>query len=132
MTGNLKIKQRALLLLGCVLLLTAGCGNDEPTNAVKKVSVDDKTGAPSNLRIVFKWPGDDFASMQDMAIMDKIVNRIRDRGVGTVIRTGTGMGWMDILIQVENKDSAIPKLNAIINDTGTGLNVTIENMERSP
>ena len=109
-------------------LLAAACGDDESTNAMRKPSVDDKAGTHNTLRIVFKWPGDDLASKQNLAISDKIENLIRERGVGKIIRTGTGMGWMDILIEVENKDNAIPKLKSIIKETGAELNLTIEDM----
>ena len=51
--------------------------------------------------------------------------------MGKIIRIGTGMGWMDILIQVEDKDDAIPKLKSIIKETGAKLNFTIEDMERT-
>ena len=51
--------------------------------------------------------------------------------MGKIIRIGTGMGWMDILIQVEDKDDAISKLKSIIKETGAKLNFTIEDMERT-
>ena len=131
MTRIQKNTRLAFLLFVFVFLLAAGCGDNESANAVKKPPVDYKTGAHNTLRIVFKWHGDDFASTQDLAIRDKIGNLIRERGVGKIIRIGTGMGWMDILIQVEDKDDAIPKLKSIIKETGAKLNFTIEDMERT-
>jgi len=53
------------------------------------------------------------------------VDLIRERGVDKIIRVGTGMGWMDILIEVENKDSATPKLEAIIKQTEPAIIFTI-------
>ena len=117
--------------VGFILFLAAGCGDEEPTNAVKKPSVQDKTGAHNTLRIVFKLPGDDFASRQDLAIRDKIGDLIRERGVGKIMRAGTGMGWMDIFIEVENKDNATPKLEAIIKETEPAIIFTIEDIERT-
>ena len=93
---------------------------------MKSPSVHDKTGAHKTLRIVFKWPGDDFASRQDLAIRDKIEDLIRERGVGQIIRAGSGMGWMDILIEVEDKDNATPKLEAIIKETEPAIIVTFK------
>ena len=119
------------ILLAFVFLLAVGCGDEEPTDAVKKPPVHDKTAAHDTLRIVFKWPGDDFASRQDLAIRDKIGNLIRERGVGKIIRASTGMGWMDILIEVKDKDNAIPKLKSIIKETGSELDFTIEDMKRA-
>jgi hypothetical protein len=131
MMGNLQNNQWSFILLAFVLLLAAVCGDAEPTNAVKKPPVRDKTGALNTLRIVFKWPGDDLASRQDLAIRDKIGGLIIEKGVGRIIRAGTGMGWMDILIEVEDKDSATPKLEAIINETEPAIIFTIEDMKRT-
>jgi hypothetical protein len=93
---------------------------------VKKPLGHDKTGAYNTLRIVFKWPGDDLASRQDLAIRDKIGDLIRVRGVGKIIRAGNGMGWMDILVAVEDEDSATPKLEAIIKETESAIIFIIE------
>ena len=98
---------------------------------MKKPPVHDKAGAHNTLRIVFKWHGDDFASRQDLAIRDKIGDLIRERGVGKIIRAGNGMGWMDILIEVEDKDNATPKLEAIIKETEPAIIFTIEEIERT-
>lgn len=130
MIGNQQNNKWSFILLAFVLLIAAGCGDEEPTNAVKKPPVYDKTGAHT-LRIVFKWPGDDFASRQDLAIRDKIGDLIRERGVGKIIRAATGMGWMDIRIEVEDKDNATPKLEAIIKETEPAIIFTIEDMERT-
>jgi hypothetical protein len=131
MTGNQQHKKWAFLLLAFVFFMAAGCRDKEPTNAEKKPPVDDKTGAHKTLRIVFKWPGDDFASQQDLATRDQIGKLIRERGVGKIIRVGTGMGWMDILIDVKDKDIAIPKLKSIIKMSGPEFNFTIEDMKRT-
>ena len=98
MPVNQQHKKWAFLLLVFVFLLFTGCGDKEPTNAEKNSSGDDKTGAHITLRIVFRWPGDDFASLQDLAIRDKIGELIAERGVGKILRSGTGMGWLDIII----------------------------------
>ena len=111
--------------------MAAGCGDKQPTNAEKKSPSEDKAVTHSILRIVFKWPGDDFASRQDLAIRDKIGELIRERGVGKIIRAGTGMGWMDMFIEVKDKDRAIPKLKSIIKETGSELDFTIEDMKRA-
>ena len=129
MTGSQQHKKWAFLLLVFIFLLSVGCGDKERTNAEKKLPVDNTTGAHDALRIVFKWAGDDFASRQDLAIRDKIGELIKERGVGKIIRTGTGMGWMDMLVEVKDKDIAIPKLKSIIKETKSDLNFTIEDMK---
>ena len=130
MMGNRQNKKWAFFLLVLVFSLAAGCGGDESADAVKKPQANRKTAAYDTLRIVFKWPGDDFATLQDLAVRDQIGGLIRDRSVGKVIRAGTGMGWMDILVQVEDKADAIPELKSIIKETGTELNFCIEDTAR--
>ena len=132
MADNQQHKKWAFLIVVIVFLLSVGCGDKEPTNAKNNPPVDDKTGAYNILRIVFKWPGDDFASRQDLATRDKIGELIRKKGVGNLVRAGTGMGWMDILIEVKDKDVAIPKLKSIIKEAESELNFTIEDMKRTP
>ena len=118
-------------MLAFAFLLAAGCGDEAPSDSIKKPPVYDKTAGRNTLRIVFKWPGDDFASRQNIAIRDKIGDLIREKGVGKIIRAATGMGWMDILIEVENKDIATPKLEAIIKETEPAISFTIEDVERT-
>jgi hypothetical protein len=129
MMGNQHHKKWAFLLLVIVFLLSAGCGDNGPTNAKVKPPVDDTMDASATLRIVFKWPGDDFASRQDLEVRDKIGELIRERGVGKLIRVGTGMGWMDIFIEVKDKDMAIPKLKSIIRQTGSEFDFAIEDVQ---
>ena len=131
MTGNQQNNKWSFVLLASVLLLAAVCGDEAPTDAVKKPPELDQTGTQNTLRIVFKWPGDDVASRQDLAIRDKIGDLIRERGVGKIVRVGTGMGWMDILIEVADKDNATPQLEAIIKETAPAIIFTIEDMERT-
>ena len=119
------------MLLVFAFLLSSDCRDKESTNARKNTPAEDKTGEHYNLRIVFKWPGDDFASRQDLAIRDKIGELIGERGVGKIIRTGNGMGWMDILIEVHDKGIATPEIISIIKETKSELNFTIEDMKRT-
>ena len=111
--------------------MASGCENEQPTGSAKRTPAHHITDARNTLRIVFKWPGDDFASRQDLATRDKIGDLIRERGVGKVVSVATGMGWMDIHIEVEDKDSATPRLEAIIKETEPGIIFTIEGLEHT-
>ena len=78
------------------------------------------------LRIVMRWAGDDVAAQQDLAIRDQIAQHIVDSGAGKLVRTGTGMGWMDIVIEVQNKERARQEIVAIVNRIAPGFRLTIE------
>jgi hypothetical protein len=73
-----------------------------------------------------RWAGDDFAARQDLVIRDQVAQHIVDSGVGKLVRTGTGMGWMDIVIKVQNKERARRKLIAILKRIAPGFRLTIE------
>jgi len=42
------------------------------------------------------------------------------------VRTGTGMGWMDIVIEVQNKERARREIAAIVKRIAPGFRLTIE------
>jgi ABC-type glycerol-3-phosphate transport system substrate-binding protein len=97
------------------LLCLAGCGNADPVGrdpGSAPVTTSDAVGG--SIHIVFKWPGDDFASRQELEIRDKIARTIEERGIGTVTRVGTGMGTMEIVVKVRQKEAARSEIEAII------------------
>ena len=63
---------------------------------------------------MLKWPGDDFSSKQDLEIRGKIEKRISEKRLGKIVQSGTGMGWMDIIVDVKDKDSAQSEIEGII------------------
>jgi hypothetical protein len=94
------------------LVLFIGCSNDEPT----EVSRSHDAEAGGELRLVIRWGGDDLASRQDIELRSKVERLIEERAVGRVLRSGTGMGWMDVWVKVENKTSAKKTLEAIMKE----------------
>jgi hypothetical protein len=90
-----------------VLVLMWSCSDGEPPSSVSE--------APGrNLRLVFEWPGDDPASQQDLAIRDKIGRQLVAQQVGKIVRSGTGMGWMDIVLEVNDPERALPEVEAVV------------------
>ena len=109
----------APLFLILMFTLAAGCSDDE-----SPISSTENTG--NQLRIVIKWPGDDFASNQDLAIRDKIEQIISEKGLGKIVRSGTGMGWMDLVVEVTNKDSARIEIERIVKELSPNSEFTIQ------
>ena len=68
----------------------------------------------SHLRIVIKWPGDDMASRHELALRDRIAQRIVNENIGKIVRSGTGMGWMDIVVTVEDSESNSARIEQIV------------------
>ena len=98
---------RSRIFWTIVLVLMWSCSDGEPPSSVSE--------APGrNLRLVFEWPGDDPASQQDLAIRDKIGRQLVAQQVGKIVRSGTGMGWMDIVLQVRDTARARIEIESIM------------------
>jgi hypothetical protein len=100
--------------LAVVFLLCINCSNNDPSAGPRAADPASGNAPDKNLRILFRWPGDDFATRPQLEIRDKIERQISERQIGKVIQTGTGMGWMDIVVEVEEKESARIKIEKII------------------
>jgi hypothetical protein len=111
LTPDYRRSGKILIRCGFPLLILLGlvwnCSDAEPP-----ASVRGRQG--SYLRLVIKWPGDDPASKQDLALRDKIERRLMEKKVGKIVRTGTGMGWMDIVLKVNDPDSAQSEIEAVM------------------
>jgi hypothetical protein len=102
-----------------VLVLMWSCSDGEPPSSVSE--------APGrNLRLVFEWPGDDPASQQDLAIRDKIGRQLVTQQVGKIVRSGTGMGWMDIVLEVNDPERALPEVEAVVKAIAPDIKFAIQ------
>ncbi len=102
-----------------VLAFGLGCTEDKPPMPA--------SDAQSNtLRIVFTWPGDDLASRQELEIRDRISQRIVQEGIGKIIRSGTGMGWMDLVVRVEDRESARREIDQIVRELSPDASYSIQ------
>ena len=94
--------------MAIILSLMWNCSDAEPPASVSG-------GQGKKLQLVIKWPGDDMASKQDLALRDKIEHLIVMKQIGKIVRSGTGMGWMDIVLEVSDPNKARSDIEAIIN-----------------
>ena len=92
-----------------LMVFALGCAEDRPPDMTNHA--DRRT-----LRIVFKWPGDDMAGRKALEDRDRIARRIVQAGIGKLIRSGTGMGWMDILVEVDDRESARTEIEQIVRE----------------
>ena len=110
---------RILVLFILIVFAAVRCTSDEDRQS-------DGGFDSGQLRIVMRWAGDDFAARQDLAIRDQVAQHLVDSGAGKLVRTGTGMGWMDIVIEVQNKERAKRKIIAAVKRIAPGFRLTIE------
>jgi hypothetical protein len=80
----------------------------------------------NTLRLVIRCYGDDFAATQDIATRNKIERLILERKIGKIIRVGTGMGWMAIVVEVKDKQIARSSINEIMRIAAPTRKFTIE------
>ena len=103
-----------LILCFTAFLTVIGCSDDVPHNKTAKTSERGMMHGENTLRVVIRWPGDDFASRQDIETRNKIEGLISERNVGKIVRVGTGMGWMDITVEVKDKQAAQLSISEIM------------------
>jgi hypothetical protein len=114
-----------------VVILTAlsafsGCSDQASHKETAKTSGGRMMHTEVTLRLVIRWPGDDFASRQDIETRNKIQNLISERKVGQIISVGTGMGWMDIVVKVKDKEVARSSVIEIMHMAAPTRKFTIE------
>ncbi len=108
------------VLVGVIIFTSLwSCSDGEPPASVGEVSAH-------NLRLIIKWPGDDLASEQDLELRDKIEQLLVEKKVGKIVRSGTGMGWMDIVVEVEDPERARIEIKAIASATAPDSNFAIQ------
>ena len=97
------------IVLAGLFTIVLNCSEDNPA-----VSEGETNG--DMLKIVFTWSGDDMASRQELETRDRIARRISAEGIGKIVRAGTGMGWMDLVVAVEDADGARRQIEQIIRE----------------
>jgi hypothetical protein len=114
-----------ILGLAVVLILVINCSNGDSSKDSQPANRASGNQPDKNMRILFQWPGDDFATRQELETRDNIGRIISEKQIGKVIRSGTGMGWMDIVIEVEEKDSARRAIQKIIKEISPESKFTV-------
>ena len=114
----------ALLFLA-ILLLSPGYSGEGPDPSAQ-LQPSHRTNMPTALRIIMKWSGDDFASSQDLETRSKIESLIAERSVGRIVSAGTGMGWMDIRVEVTERANARKAIDKIMAEVAPKAKYLIE------
>ena len=121
----MNIKFASILFLMAILTLTC-CSDNAPHGKTAKTSEQEILHDENRLRLVIRWPGDDFASRQDIETRNEIESLIFERKVGKIISAGTGMGWMDIVVEVKDKPIARSSIAEIMRFVAPSRKFTIE------
>jgi len=120
------ITRTTLWLSPFILALIIGCNAEDQQDEIRRPHESSDVASDSTLRVIIRWYGDDFASKQDLALRDKLAAEIRQQHVGRVVRTGTGMGWMDIAVTVSDVPLARREIESIMAQISPDVRYTIE------
>ncbi len=90
------IKIRKSMLITCILLSMTACTENKSPEFNKKI--EERSGIKT-IRIVFSLPGDDIGSPEYRDILDKVIDSIIASETGVIVRSGFGMGTMDIVVR---------------------------------
>lgn len=102
------------------------CTDQGPQNMTPK---EDAFKPGDQVHIVFPLPGDDFATMDDLAVLNQIKARIVDKKLGDVVSTGAGIGKMEIVLKVGSENFLVP-MQKIISEVAPESSFSIEKGER--
>jgi hypothetical protein len=114
-----------IVRIAVIFLLAVSCSNSDPSQATQSSGQPSGNSPDKMLRILFRWPGDDFATKKQLEVRDRIGRLISDRQIGKVIQSGTGRGWMDIVIDVAEKENARAKIEKLIKEISPDANFNI-------
>ena len=120
----------AAIILAVIVIFTVvtNCSDSEPPEKTGLPQKSHSWNTESTLRIVFRWPGDEFASKQDLETRDRIGRLLVENRLGKVVRTGTGMGWMDLVVELENNSSARAEIEKIIREISPDAKFSFEKL----
>jgi hypothetical protein len=71
---------------------------------------------PTEIQISIKLIGDGFASPTEMIDRDLIEETIEEQGIGEIVQAGSGMGFMDLAVEVSDATTALATLEKLIAD----------------
>jgi hypothetical protein len=109
----------ALMLVLILGGAAAGCRNETRSSAadVVKETVDE-VRKKARLNVQIRLAGNDFPTHDELALRRKLESDVEQAHIGTVLDAGSGSGYMDLTVEVDETVTTIPKIRAILNRAG--------------
>jgi hypothetical protein len=93
-----------------LVLLAMACSGPRDTGKDAEKAV---FAAGDTVKVVFAMPGDDIGSPETAALLEKIKASIAARDAGKIVRTGFGMGTMEVVVKLHG-NGGLPALEESI------------------
>lgn len=121
--GCKTIRQGLFVFFISCLIILAGCSERSPKQKQKEA----KGSATNIYQIFFYLSGDDFASLDEMEILNRVKRLVVSRGIGEVMNTGSGMGYMTFAFRLQ-KDGSLDSVRDIVHEVYPRAGYRIEPM----
>jgi hypothetical protein len=103
--------QNLFVVLISLMIILSGCSERSPEHKQKEA----KNGATDEYKIIFQLSGDDFASLDEIRVINRIGAKVESQGIGEVVRTGSGMGNMTIVFKL-HKEKSLGSIKDIVHE----------------
>jgi len=106
-------------MLVFVVVAAVGCRNETRSSAadVVKQTVDEARNK-AKLNVQIRLAGNDFPTRDELALRRKLESDVEHEHIGTVLDAGSGAGYMDFTVEVDETVTTIPKIRTILNRVG--------------
>ncbi len=102
-----------------ILVAAAGCRNQTTSSVsdlVKQTVAEARKKTKLNVQI--RLERNDFPTHEELALRKKLENEVEHEHIGTVLDAGSGNGYMDFTVEVDETVTTIPKIRAALNRAG--------------
>jgi len=78
----------------------------------------DEARKKAKLNVQIRLTGNDFPTHDELELRSKLESDVEHEHIGTILDAGSGSGYMDITVGVDETVTTIPKIRAILNRAG--------------
>ena len=101
-----------------LMLAAVSCGGEQSTVSEDARAVVKKTLAAARpnerVRVRVRLERTELPKAEDLEVRNQLEEQVTVQRVGTVVDRGEGVGWFDIVIDVESSGDAVPQVRAIL------------------
>ena len=106
---------RMRIAIAVIVLGLFACQN-EKTSMIKETINEARKKARVNVQI--RLASSDFPTSEELALRRKLEADIEREHIGAVLDAGSGSGFMDFTVEVDDTVTSIPKIRALVDRAG--------------